>query len=351
MKKEYNIHNIVKVLLDASGPIAKSVDLHLSYFRCNFKENESPDIIFSDNIAKLSSSSYFIGSKQHLYDGKTILLRDSNLSIQINKKGQIIVFSPRGINPSPFIHLQLLKKGFTFIHAAAVNYNSQGIIFPAWGGTGKTSLSAVILDKKKTKFLGDDFVIISKTGKIYSFPQPFSLYYYHASLFSDTFKHKKKILVGPKGLELIKCLRHIAKPLLLKFPKAEDIAKRFSPDYMAVPVEHVIAKNKISDQVDLKKIIFLTKYSGNNISIEICNKEEIIKKIVGILHYEFEEALFLKWFTVLSSFGIIDLADCFLNMKKILNSGLDKLEYFQVMIPDKSTPKEIYIQLKKEKIL
>jgi hypothetical protein len=78
----------------------------------------------------------------------------------------------------PFIELMLLKSQSTLAHCSAIENDGRVVLFPAWGGVGKTSIMSLYLDKG-WKFLSDDSCVIASSGNASIHPLPMHIYKYH----------------------------------------------------------------------------------------------------------------------------------------------------------------------------
>lgn len=83
----------------------------------------------------------------------------------------------------PLVYLKSLEKGFLLMHAAAVSSKEGVHVFPAQGGTGKTTLSLKLVDSG-LNFYGDDLICISSDAKAYPYPRPLHLFREHIDLFN-----------------------------------------------------------------------------------------------------------------------------------------------------------------------
>ncbi len=79
----------------------------------------------------------------------------------------------------PVMYLSFLKQGVLFMHSAGVSKDGMAYLFPAYGGTGKTTLSLSLLTKG-FDFLGDDLIIVDPTQKrVYPYPRPLHIFTYN----------------------------------------------------------------------------------------------------------------------------------------------------------------------------
>ncbi len=85
----------------------------------------------------------------------------------------------------PILYYKLLGQDVVFMHAAAVTDGTQGSIFPAHGGTGKTTLSLRLADRG-FELLGDDLVIVDPArGLVHPHPRPLHLFNYNLKQMRD----------------------------------------------------------------------------------------------------------------------------------------------------------------------
>ena len=64
----------------------------------------------------------------------------------------------------PVLHLALTRRGASLVHAAAIQIKDAGVLLPAWGGTGKTSVLISLLRDFNCDFLADDLGILTSDG-------------------------------------------------------------------------------------------------------------------------------------------------------------------------------------------
>lgn len=79
----------------------------------------------------------------------------------------------------PIMYQKLLEDRILFMHAGGVTEDGKGVLLPAYGGTGKTTLSMALLNKGD-KLLGDDLLIVDVDKQfVYPYPRPLHIFTYN----------------------------------------------------------------------------------------------------------------------------------------------------------------------------
>src|SRR5690606_1180277 len=85
----------------------------------------------------------------------------------------------------PIIYLKLLEKNILFMHAAGVSDGKYGYLFPAYGGTGKTTLTLGLM-AENMPVLGDDLILVdTKKGLAHPYLRPLHLFAYNIKTLRD----------------------------------------------------------------------------------------------------------------------------------------------------------------------
>jgi hypothetical protein len=194
---KYNIHDLLTIQINRSHKfdLMKDNDVELSFF--GVSEIEVPDITL--NVGKFTPNNancYVVDHKYYVkynyfyckdqLNGLTleveiIGLEKGNTIVNFNYethsiKKYISHNSYETILLRPLIFYKLALNGHYMIHAAGVEKDNRGYIFPSRGGAFKTSIVMNFL-KHGYNYLGDDWVILSENN-IYSFPAHFALFNY-----------------------------------------------------------------------------------------------------------------------------------------------------------------------------
>jgi hypothetical protein len=207
-----------------------------------------------------------------------------NIRVYI-KRPWIDRFYPQIIGPifqsqliEPLLYYRCLLKGYLMLHAAGVSNGKYSYIFPAPGGTGKTTLS-LLLANQGWVFLGDDLIIVSPEGETFAFPKPLHLFSYVTEGLG--FLHlsgRQKLIIQGKNV-----LRKVLSVLL---QKKLYLAARMN-------IRDIVPKIKIGTSFPLKKVIFLNK-EGRCQGLDIANpaiRADLINKLIE--SSDFSKVLFL----------------------------------------------------------
>lgn len=79
----------------------------------------------------------------------------------------------------PLMYLSLLRQGVFLMHSAGVAKDGKAYLFPAHGGTGKTTTSMSLLSQGYD-FLGDDLILVDPQAEMaFPYPRPLHIFTYN----------------------------------------------------------------------------------------------------------------------------------------------------------------------------
>jgi hypothetical protein len=224
----------------------------------------------------------------------------------------------------PVMYLMLLRADVLFLHAAGVSRNQEGFVFPAHGGTGKTTLS-ISLMRKGFRFLGDDLLFVDvPQKKVFPYLRPLHLFTYNIRTLSGSqlpFRYKVKVITKD-GIRWI--LERVCRTEFL-------ISTR-------VHIEKVYPDVVVSEPVYLSKMVFLVKQgSGARVSITPDNLKDLAEDVSksfdlnqSLIHNVLEGSGDLDRFTSLESRVICRLLE-----------QLSHLYYFNTRSMDAEDPRKL----------
>ena len=233
----------------------------------------------------------------------------------------------------PWVQMMLLRKGAAFCHSSAIVRDGKGILFPAWGGVGKTGIMSLYLEEG-WQFLSDDFCILDQHGGMYLHPMPMHIYKFHEMQCESL---AKRMLAGctPKERFLWTLCRGWKKP--------DRLVRWISP-------EKVFGRDNLSRQAQLRVIVQLHR-SGECREIEIhpCSEADVARSLTNILLDEINNIVELSLFThsCMDSGLIPNLSNLYQTIYQTYYSAFSGKPCYRVSIPYSAGMKDIFAVLNK----
>ena len=75
----------------------------------------------------------------------------------------------------PLLRWSFVRKGYALVHAACVAVDGRAVLVTAQTDTGKTSTILRTVDNYACSFLSDDMTIVSRDGRVMSYPKPLTI--------------------------------------------------------------------------------------------------------------------------------------------------------------------------------
>jgi len=257
-----------------------------------------------------------------------------------------------------YAQLLLVPQGVSLVHAAGISLNGRGIIFPAAGGVGKTTLVSQLKDLPGFSFFGDDFVMMDRSGVMLAYPSDLSVYPYHLEIMPElkrTIYHQYLI-----GRQWLNAFTNIIPDGRLRYYVRRGLSKLIAviigwiklsatpiwhQDYAKVPVEQLVKAEKIGNQVKLIAAVFLRRHSGNDFRVSSLTSAQLATIIAAVLGIEFRYS-WVYWESLAIASGR-DVTTFLNQQKQVLESGLAGISIYQIDIP-MSASSQAYIEFMKK---
>jgi len=334
-EKYYDVHGLVGISIE-DGPLSlpKGYDTQLEEFKVDEKPS-SIEYCIKEFKSFTLPEKLFKGSGDYFGFGNGIYIPKEKYAIEI-KNGKITEYTTYAHRATTVIIQYLfLKHDVSLLHSAGAIINDKGIIFPAFGGAGKTSLIASLRKEKNFKFLGDDYIILDKDSYVYPYPTNFSIYEYHLSVFPElegtsyaSYLRRRRIFSIVYFIK--RAVNFIAKKA---FSLEKHVFSGHMADYIKVPVKEIISDSEITKNKNkLVGAIFLSRYNGEEICVFERKPGYLSKKSLDVLNLEFGQSR--RYFEMLSSFDVIDYyRDFEEKQKNVLSTAFETLKCYEVFIP------------------
>lgn len=345
MKKHYNIHNLVEIIIDkkVNKWIVRDIEFQVGFF---FSSEESQKKIPKIEIypyAEFSKLQNF--NKQESYFYKEISLVDKYLNNPneklciYNKDGNFLIFADySNFLINLYIQILIVEQGFTMIHAAGYKYfNGLIQVVTGAGGIGKTSIASYAAINKGFKILGDDILIIGKNKECLAFPREFVLKTYHSKSHDQIFKKNNISLFNFYKIKrlIIENLPFTAliKKILKKVGIYYFVSRIVNPvQHLAtISANKMFGNNSIATKGQIGKIFFLDRIKDYSFHIKKTNSEVLSNRLISIIHHEWIH--YMPHFLSLGANNVINLNQYMSKVSKVFSESLIDLDLFQVKVP------------------
>jgi len=281
IEKCYNIHSLVRIRIRAISSVLQEVDYHLGPFCTQNLDAASDVIIDRYDAAPTASRATVVDDYEY---GAGIYHRQA-IRVWINlKNDQHLYYMDRFLLPiNLIVQLALLRIGYTFLHGAALLLNGQAVLFPAYPGTGKTTLVAAFV-KSGGKLFGDDLCIIGR-GRLYSYPQAFSVYPHHLAVLPYKDKYAERAFRKTAVIDIISGPFENSSSRLVKLIRL--VLSQFRTPSINVMPERIFGDSAIAQEGTLEKVVVIER-SGEITTLvqEPVNIADIASQATAILWHE-----------------------------------------------------------------
>jgi len=294
------------------------VNIHISY--CKKIGTSS---MYKARPLIFAGGNTFVDSKYHMR-----FTRDEKGSYRVAASKPCLEWLPW------IIQVALLKNNAFFVHAAALSRNGKTILFPAWSGAGKTSLSSMLVKEYGMEILGEDFVILSNEGKCYSFPIPMVLHSYHKELISEAFELRKSPLIPQIMLKYTSRFAGLIKKIVGPMPSVLQFLRRHNLQSVKLAPSEVFGKERIGSTGKLNKVIWLEKVYGlDEIIIERID-QKLVTRIFGCTISDWD---FWCTHVIMAAIGVgvFDVESIFIKWIEMLAEALTNSDNYILYIPEK----------------
>jgi len=168
----------------------------------------------------------------------------------------------------PILYYSLLKKNILFMHCAGVSRDGLAFLFPAHGGTGKTTTCLALMGKG-FEFMGDDLLLVDVGEEtVFPYPRPLHLFSYNVKNL-----HGARL---PKSLISVIYFKNIFRLILEKILKTDFLIST------RAHAEHLFSDFNLSKSAKLHSLTFLKK-EGENEEISIEDTDSLIQHARNII--------------------------------------------------------------------
>lgn len=334
----YDIHGFAKVkVVSRSAAVREGYDHYFRAFKTTPFEGEADYEVYDFFDFKKPADTTDLGNGWRGFTDGMFSPRERYAFTW--KRGKVKEFASYANRATNFwLQLLLVPHGMSLVHAAGLAIGKKGVVFPGFGGVGKTLLIAAMRDRKNVHFFGDDFVIVDRTSRMYSCPSDFSIYPYHLPAFPE--------LKGTPAARYLGRRRTFALYYWLK-RAVNFIAKRtvtpgrplfegWLAPYTKVAAEVLVPREQWGTETMLTASLFLKRGSGDKIVTTRISAKELTARLLRILHMELGEGM--DYLHILAKSRLIDEHAFIRDEAAIIKDCVAKLACYEVLIPERMDP-------------
>ena len=168
-----------------------------------------------------------------------------------------------------FLQCSLLDRNAALIHASGFSVDGKGVLLPAWGGVGKSTIMSRAVLHGKAKFLTDDHAVIDADGQMYLHTLPIHAYVYHLEQDKEL---KKRVLSNFSGLNRLQW--HIGKAI-----RPKKTVRWVNPKI-------IFEESKMAASAKIACVIVLFRGKTSEFIWESCSPEDAAIPCAGIIMSE-----------------------------------------------------------------
>jgi hypothetical protein len=284
--KYFLLGNYIEVSVDDSYPWFDTLGVNSKI--CKKKKGPSENIGAYIQVEKVNTlslkdvrsigSGYYIGENIYVdkeYGVRLERIAKNRLKLQVTQECNEWI--------SITMELMFLQQDKTLIHAAGLEKDNEVLLFPSWGGVGKTATVCRYVNEYGWRLLGDDLVLVDK-DKAEPLLKPFVIYPYHKDLFPQIFasgsdKHiVKNIKVSNMMSKAIPTVKRLTRP----FPRLLAFMRKHNPQSLRVSPYDLFYREQLSKGGKVKQIVWLERTTKDTVNLRKCQPEEIASKMATV---------------------------------------------------------------------
>ena len=188
---EFDVHGIVRIrLIGASREDAMAVSRQLGLPPGRPGDAEAEIVITYVPSLEPQGALWYLGLNQAAADDQSFYVlrgtaahrRKARVPVDRVGNGPVEVMCERGIGPVPLLTAMVnettLGSGVVPLHAAAFQFEGVGVLVTGWAKGGKTETLLAFMSRG-ARYVGDEWVYVSESGKLHGIPEPIKLWDWH----------------------------------------------------------------------------------------------------------------------------------------------------------------------------
>jgi len=333
---------MVKIAIDDQSSMLTEIREHLADVFLVYSKDETPDAPNDASFQKLQltlSSGLSHDGMRHMESGvfgKPGAMLDTTFRTHLSRTadGELRIQSPTSALEWLVwvVQLALLEQQASFIHCAGLERNGRAILFPSWGGVGKTAITKRFVSDDGWRLLGDDLVIVARDGTCYGFPRAMVLYPYHSSVFPEVFSRGEGPIAPVIANEILTKAGLTVKPVLRRVPAALRWARRHNPQSVRIAPSKVFSPDALATTAQLDTVAWIERDATITEPRIDIDDELFVTRIVGTTLSEFNRHC-TSLTPTLFGLGVFSYAQTYGSWHSILEQAFRGKRKWMISIP------------------
>jgi len=312
----------------------------------------SRDLVYISNLACFNRETFFLIDR---YGNKASLPFDTLTGDWCK------VVAEKSIDPGFFyrsilqclIRYRFLQHNIAYVHASAVQYKGAGLLFPGWGGIGKTDLLMMFMDEG-ARYISDDRVLISSEGRMLIHNTALNLLHYN---YKGSTRLRERLGWQKRGLYLAnRLIRGLSQVCLELNSRRSFLTKTVSAIrdlsdkslWTEVDVQRIFPESEISMQTPLSKVFFISRVSEGHLRSRPISGVELARRMSACLRGDLNKMerayqMFLFAFPYKDN-SLVQGAP--VRELKIMEEAFSGKEIHNILVPEGTDSKKVYDTLK-----
>lgn len=365
---QYLLNETICINVNSSlREVVNFLDHTLEYYKVNkFDRNNHANVIAIEiepiDKANLNSARY-IGNDSVYCNNKFYIFDSRKKMIEVPfdqlPKDIISIEVESGCDPSvlyyyiveEIIRYKLItEKDTIMLHSSAVKYKDNIIVFPAWGGTGKTNLVLALM-RRGAEFYSDDLLFLNNYGYATPYVKPLNLFNYNLQWFPDIKSQigiKKKVII--KTTEVIVSMNNRLSRFIHPdnlFLKGLKIIDKYSKGItnIKIPIFKLFPNIKIGQISEVDSIIHIVRSDTVEPILQEMDINKFIETMEGCHKEEWTRfSTYQNMYQYLSGNSISVDTNIAQKEKQILESALKNRTVNTLKIPMEGMTDKIFIK-------
>ena len=225
----------------------------------------------------------------------------------------------------------MLKSQMAFVHSSISVYNGKGIAVVGTGGCGKTSFELKLLEDASSKYVSEDFGIVSSKGKAFYNPKYVSIY-------------QSDIAYGQK--DLVKLKNNMK--LQQKIQWAFSVMRNENP-IVRVSAIDLLGQDRIAQVCEIENAVYFARSKEKKVKIEQISAKEMAKRATRASFRELSylyELMMNAEAVCAGNLEIPTMEELIRKQEEILEQAFSHTRNYLVVVPLKAGPQEIFEKLR-----